>query len=151
MTSTASARGATRAMYVGLVLTVAATVVPYVDRATDDGLADHLRRGYPTYSESRIDTAVTMWLVYLTIVGVLGVACWVATIRAVRTGARWARPAATTVFATAAGVALTNLLIRDTSGDTGLPAPLGAVGLAPCVAGLVAVVLLWRPPRRAAR
>src|SRR5690606_38723296 len=43
------------------------------------------------------------------------------------------------------GVALFNLLVRDTSGDTGLPPLLGLTGLLPVVAGVVAVVLLWRP------
>jgi hypothetical protein len=36
------------AMYAGLLLTVAATVAPYVDRATGHVLVDHIRHGCPT-------------------------------------------------------------------------------------------------------
>ena len=36
-----------------------------------------------------------------------------------------------------------DLLIRDTSGDTGLPPLLGWAGMLPSLAGLVAVALLW--------
>jgi hypothetical protein len=48
------------------------------------------------------------------------------------------------VFAFGPVVALTALLIKDTSGDTGLPPVLGWIGLAPCVAGAAALVKLWR-------
>ena len=45
-------------------------------------------------------------------------------------------------------VGLSALLVRDTSGDTGLPAVLGGLQLLPAVAGLAAVVLLWRTAAR---
>jgi hypothetical protein len=63
---------------------------------------------------------------------------------AIRAGKRWARGAATAMFALGTGIAVTNLLIRDTSGGTGLPALLGWAGTLPCLAGLLAVTLLWR-------
>ena len=50
-----------------------------------------------------------------------------------------------TTFTTETGtVALTDLLIKDTSGDTGLAPMLGWIGILPCSAGLVAVALLWK-------
>ncbi|MZD09459.1 hypothetical protein GTW43_30905 [Streptomyces sp. SID5785] len=84
----------------------------------------------------------------LTAVGVLGAFAWLATGWAVRAGRRGARPAATLLFGLGVTVGLAGLLTRDTSGMTGLPPALGWAGMAPCVAGLVAVVLLWRRPRR---
>ncbi|MEU8248888.1 hypothetical protein [Nonomuraea sp. NPDC048916] len=132
------------AMYTGLVLTVAAMIAPYVDRATGHVLADHIRAGYPAYSQERIDSAVTAYLVILTVVGVLGVVSWVWTTWAVRSGKRWARWAATAMFALGTSVALTGLFVKDTSGDTGLAPLLGWIGMAPCLAGLVAVAMLWR-------
>jgi hypothetical protein len=48
------------------------------------------------------------------------------------------------LFALGTSIALTDLLIKDTSGDTGLPPLLGWVGMLPCLAGLLAVILLWR-------
>lgn len=59
----------------------------------------------------------------------------------------WIRLAATVIFLVAAGVSLTDLLVRDTSGDTGLPHELGWVGILPCLPGLVAVILLWKDRR----
>ena len=134
------------AMYAGLAFTVIATLVPYLDRATSNALAQHIRAGYPAYPAARIETAANMYLVYLSVIGALGVAGWVWTVHAVKAGSRWARPGATTLFCLAAIVAVTDLLIRDTSGDTGLPHLLGWVGVLPSLAGLLAVIQLWRKP-----
>jgi hypothetical protein len=82
------------------------------------------------------------YLVYLSVVGGLGTISWLSTIWAVKAGKRWARAAATALFVLGTSIALTDLLIRDTSGDTGLPP--GWVGMLPCLAGLFAVTLLWR-------
>ena len=142
--TTSDQRSAIRAMYAGLGLTVVAMLVPYVDHATANVLAGHIRAGYPAYAQARIGSAVTTYLVYLSVVGALGIVCWLWTIRAVKAGRRWARGAATTVFALGTAIALTDLLIKDTSGQTGLPPLLGWAGVIPCLAGLLAVVLLWR-------
>ncbi len=131
-------------MYAGLVLTLVATVVPYIDRATSNLLAGHIRSGYPGYTRMEIDSAVTTYLVLLSVIGALGVAAWLGTMWAVKKGKRWARPTATGMFVLGASVGLTLLLTKDTSGDTGLPAALGWAGMAPSMAGLVAVALLWR-------
>jgi hypothetical protein len=131
-------------MYAGLALTVVTLIVPYIDHATANVLANHIRAGYPTDSQARIDTAVTTYLVYLSIIGALGVICWFWTIRALTARKRWARSTATAMFALGTGIALFDLLVKDTSGDTGLPPLLGWIGMLPCLAGLVAVTLLWR-------
>jgi hypothetical protein len=148
MTKTSHGRPAIGTMYAGLGLTVVAMVVPYVARTR---LAEHIRAGYPSYAEGRIDTAVMTYLIYLTVLGALGIVCWFGAIWAVRTGKRWARGVATLVFALGASIALFNLLVKDTSGDTGLPPLLGWVGTLPCLAGLLAVTLLWRASRPASR
>lgn len=147
MTTTHHQRSAIKAMYAGLGLTVVAMIVPYVDHATTNVLAAHIRAGYPTYTQARIDAAATIYLVLLSAVGVLGIMCWLWTIRAVKAGKRWPRATATVMFALGTAVALTGLLITDTSGDTGLPPLLGLVGMLPCLAGLVAVTLLWERSR----
>jgi hypothetical protein len=131
-------------MYAGLGLTFVAIIVLYVDHATANVLADHIRAGYPAYTQAHIDSAVTTYLVYLSVVGALGIICWLWMIRAVKAGKRWARGVATAVFALGTGIALIDLLVKDTSGDAGLPPLLGWVGMLPCLAGLLAVMLLWR-------
>ncbi|WP_216651300.1 hypothetical protein [Actinomadura litoris] len=139
----AAKRSVLAAMCAGLGLTVVAAVVPY---AGTHLLADHIRDGYPAYSRSRVDAAVTVYLTLLSVVGALGVIAWLWTAWAVQAGKRWARSAATAMLALGAGVGASGLLIKDTSGDTGLPPVLGWLGTAPCLAGLAAVVLLWRRP-----
>ncbi len=136
------------ALRAGLASTVVATIVPYLER---DTLTDHVRAGYPDYPDARIDTAVTTYLVLLTIVGVLAAVGWLATVRAVRRGRPWARLGATALLVLGAGVAVTGLLTNDTSGDTGLPPAIGWVGVLPCVPGLLAVGLLWRGSARRQR
>ena len=130
-------------MYAGLALTVVAMVIPYIDHGTANVLADQIRAGYPTYTQARVDSAVTTYLVYMSVIGALSVSCWFWTIRTVNAGKRWARAAATIMFALGTGVGLFDLLVKDTSGDTGLPPLLGSIGMLPCLAGLVAVALLW--------
>jgi hypothetical protein len=132
------------AMYAGLVLSVVATIVPHVDHATANVLADHIRAGYPAYTAARIDSAVTTYLIYLTVVGALGIVAWLGMIWAVKARKRRARGAATATFVLATSIAAFDLFVRDTSGDTGLPPLLGWIGMLPCLAGLLAVALLWR-------
>ncbi len=144
MTKTRHAPAAIGAMYAGLALTVVAAIVPYIDRANGNMLAGHIRAGYPAYAQDRIDTAATTYLVYLSVLGAIGVVCWFGTIWAVKAGKRWARVVATLMLALAASIGLFNLLVKDTSGDTGLPPLFGWVGMLPCLAGLLAVTLLWR-------
>ncbi|MET9068883.1 hypothetical protein [Streptosporangium sandarakinum] len=147
MTKTPHRRSAIAAMYTGLALTAIAMIVPYLDRATTHLLADHIRAGYPAYTQARVDSAVTAYLVLLSVIGALGVIAWLWTTWAVRAGKRWARPAATAMFVLGTSAGLTGLLTEDTSGETGLPPALGWAGMAPCLAGLLAVALLWRRPR----
>ncbi|SCK46716.1 hypothetical protein B046DRAFT_04796 [Streptomyces sp. LamerLS-316] len=140
-------RAATGVMYAGLGLTVIATLAPYADRATTHLLAHHIRSGYPSYSQAQVDSAVNIYLVLLSIIGALGVLAWFGATWAVKAGKRWARLASTMAFVLGAGVGLTGLIVKDTSGATGLPPALGWAGVAPCLAGAVAIVLLWRSPR----
>ncbi|MEV0616611.1 hypothetical protein AB0I81_25070 [Nonomuraea sp. NPDC050404] len=145
MTSTRQPRPAIAALYTGLGLTLVALLLPYVNGAA---LSGHIRAGYPSYDQARIGTAVTTWLIYLSVLGALGILGWLCAIWAAGTRKPWARRAATALLPIGAGIALFNLLIRDTSGDTGLPPLLGWTGLLPCLAGLAAVALMWtKQPR----
>lgn len=148
MSTHASHRWTLTTMYAGLALSVIAFVAPFVGRATTGSLAGHLRDSYPAYGVERIDGAVTAYLILLSAIGVLAIASWAATIWSVRAQKAWARTGATVLFLAGATVGLSALLVRDTSGDTGLPAVLGGLQLLPAVAGLAAVVLLWRTAAR---
>ncbi len=141
-------RSVLAALYAGLATTVVATVAPYMDRATSHRLENHIRAGYPSYSQARIDTAVTTYEVILTVIGILGVGGWTIVIRAFATGKWWTAPLATAALLLGLGIALTDLLLKDTSGATGLSPLLGFVGLLPCLPGLLAVTLLYRQNAR---
>lgn len=110
-------------------------------------MAEHIRDGYPDYTEARIDSAVTTYLITLSTIGALGVIAWLGTAWAVKAGKRWARPVATATFGLGTSVALAALLTKDTSGDTGLAPLLGWIGMLPCMAGLLAITLLWKQPQ----
>ncbi|MEV0260354.1 hypothetical protein AB0I49_03270 [Streptomyces sp. NPDC050617] len=135
------------ALYAGLALTVIATAVAFVGQGVADVLSRHIRAGYPDIGQAEVASGARVYLTYLAVVGAVGVAAWLWTAWAVRKRKRWARTGATVVFLLGGSIALTNLLIKDTSGDTGLPALLGWVGMLPSAAGLIAVVLLWRGRR----
>ncbi len=54
-------------MSAGLALTVVALIVAHVGHASGDGLAGHVRAGYPTDTRAHVDTAVTTYVVHLSI------------------------------------------------------------------------------------
>lgn len=146
---TPSPRTAVRVLYAGLALTVVATAVPFVDRATTHVLANHVRAGYPTATTAEVDAAVGTYLIVLTVVGALGAAGWLAVVRAVRRGRRRARWSALALLVAGLVVATAGLSVEDTSGEVGLAPLIAWVGLLPCVAGAVAVGAVWRAPVRA--
>jgi hypothetical protein len=146
MTTARLSRPAIVALYAGLTLTVGTLLVLYADHSGTNVLAAHIRVGYPTYDDARISSAATTYVIYLSVLGALGAIGWLATIWAAGTRRRWARWVAAGLFVVGTSIALFNLLVTDTSGDTGLPPLLGWLGLLPCLAGLVAVVALWRKP-----
>jgi hypothetical protein len=53
-------------MYAGLLLTLTASLAPYLHRATGHVLAGHIRHGHPMYAPDRVESRVTAWLALLT-------------------------------------------------------------------------------------
>lgn len=135
-----STRGAMVAMYTGLALTVLAMLGLVRYLASTDGLTEHLHEVYEGYASPPDEAGVAAYLFTLGALGVLG---WLWMLWAVRRQKRWAPPVATVLFLLAGVVALANLTVEE-YGQTILPTSIGLAGLLPCIAGLVAVVLLWR-------
>lgn len=142
------AKSAIYGMYAGLVLTVIVTIMMYIDHSTTHLLANHIQAGYPSYSQARIDEAVKLWMIYLTILGVIGVVSWLISIWYVKKDKKWARWLATGFFAIGTFLALFNLFVKDNNGETGLPFVLGLIGLLPCLAGLWSVIQLWKTKQK---
>lgn len=127
---------------IGLALTIAATVTAIIGRSL---IGDHIQTGYPAMNARQVESGVSFYLAALSGLGVLGALGWISTIWAARRNSRWARWAAVVLFVLGTSTALFALFVRDTSGDTGLPVSIGGMGMLPCLAGLIAVVLMWRP------
>ena len=135
-----SAHGAVVAMSTGLALTVAAMLALVLDLASSGVLAEHLHEVYEGYASPPDEAAAAAYLFTLGAFGVLG---WLWMLWAVRRRKPWARPVATVIFLLASVVAVANLTVTE-YGQTILPTQVGVAGLVPCLAGLAAVVLLWR-------
>jgi len=136
------------AMVAGLILNVIAAVAPVVDIATVDTISDHVRSAYPTWDHALVTADRNAMVIYLVVTGVLGIISWVFVIWAVITGKRWARATATCAFIVGALFALMNLTLGGGNYDVILPTGYGVLTLLPCLAGLAAVVSLWRPKHR---
>lgn len=131
-------------LIVGLALTAAVAIHPFVDAATMGVLARHIGAGYPGYTSNELATAQGAYLAILALVGTVGAVLWIVVMTGVSRGGRWVRfvaSAALTVGVLLSAAALTTL---DTSGETGLAPLFGWSLLLPCVPGAVAVALLWR-------
>ncbi|WP_030159351.1 hypothetical protein [Glycomyces sp. NRRL B-16210] len=137
------------AMYLGLALTAIAAVAPLIDIATVDTLTDHVRQAYPDWPASEVGKDRDAIATYLAATGGLGLVCWLVAIGAVATGRRWARGLVTALFAVGTLIALTNMSLGGEGYDTILPPAYGALGLLPCLAGLAAVILVWRKDKNA--
>ena len=135
-------RSAVIALCAGLALTAAATASTHLGRAA---IGEHIHSGYPEYGASAIADGVSFYLTYLSVLGALGFLGWAAALWATTKGQRWARWLALALFLTGTSVALINLFVTDTSGDTGLPPLIAGIGLLPSAAGLVAVMLMRSP------
>jgi hypothetical protein len=146
-TSTPSRRHAAIAVLsAGLVCSLLTFVVPLIDRARNGILVAHIRSGYPDYTETELAVAADLWLGILGGFGALAVACWVIGVVGTARRRQWALVFGIVALAIGLMVALTAMFVRDTSGDTGLPLPMSAIQLLPCLAGAIAVALLL--PRR---
>lgn len=132
------------AMYVGLLLTVVAGVAPLVDIATADSLFDHVRQAYPEWPAETVRQDRDAIAIYLAAVGGLGALCWIAAIWAVAAERRWARGTVTALFAVGTLLALTGSSLGGEQYDTIVPPLYGLLGVLPCLAGLAAVVLVWK-------
>jgi hypothetical protein len=132
------------ALFAGLVLTVLATIAPLIDLLTADSIGDHVRSAYPDWSADLVAKDRAAITIYLVAVGVLGLVGWLWSIVAVARGNRRVRGISTTLFVLGATIQLTTLSIGGDSYTTIVPPFHGVLALLPSLAGLVAVIGLWR-------
>jgi len=133
-------KGAGFALGAGLVLQLAA--IAAVVQASG-AIEQHLREVYEPYKPGQVDQAGSLVVTYLLTLGALGVVGWLVTAWAHRRGLRWTRPLAVTLLVLGTVLAVTNLVVTE-YGSRLIPAWPGAAGLLPSLAGVVAVVMLFR-------
>lgn len=130
----ASLTRAVQLMYVGAALSLVGIVLAW---ATKDTIRDSIADSGTALSADALDTAVTVSLVFGTVVGLIGVGLWLWMAAANKAGRSWARVVAT-VFG---GLNILFTLYGLTTGVT----PGSIANLVSVVLAVVILVLLWRP------
>ncbi|MGW1374186.1 hypothetical protein ACWD6P_07900 [Streptomyces sp. NPDC002446] len=138
-------RQAVVTMYVGLALSVIATViVPLLVALATSSYTDYIKTAYPTYDADKVSNYQQMMLMYLVANGVIGAVTWLWVLRRTKKQKAATFTVASIVFVLALSLALFNYLVKDSTGYAALSPLLGIANLVPCVAGLAAIVMLWR-------
>jgi len=132
------------ALLAGLVLTVLATIAPLIDLLTVDSIGDHVRAAYPDWSADLVAKDRNAITIYLVAVGVLGLAGWIWSLIAVARNTRRVRAITTTLFILGATIQLTTLSVGGEAYTTIVPTLHGVLGVLPSLAGLAAVIGVWR-------
>lgn len=135
---------ARHALWVGLALTVLGMAYLAADQLVWHTFADHLRASYAGHVPAAQNTGGTAFLAgVLYANGALGVIGWLWVIRGARRGAAWVRPVAIGLLVLASAMAFLVATVSE-YGHTIFPVSLMVTTALPCVAGVVAVVLLIR-------
>jgi cytochrome bd-type quinol oxidase subunit 2 len=132
-------------MYIGMVLTLIAAGVYVVDQ---DAISQSVTGRYADYTPAQMDAARSFLTFYLLTIAAVGVVCWLVMIWAARKGKRWTTVTSTIIFALALLFALANFVIEE-YGNRVVPVSMAIASLVPCVAGLIAVIYLWKDRKAA--
>ncbi|MEU6859627.1 hypothetical protein AB0B28_12240 [Glycomyces sp. NPDC046736] len=143
-TRTGGSGNLTLALWAGLALSLIGGVAPLIDMATVDSLSAHVRQAYPQWPADLVGKDRDAIAYSLAAVGGLGAAVWAVSLWAVAKGRRWTRGLVTSAFAVGTLVALTCASLSGDQYDQVLPPVYSALVLLPSLAGLAAVVLVWR-------
>jgi hypothetical protein len=133
---------AVKLMYAGAVLSALAAIYTAV---TAGGLKTAILKGHPLYTTAQVHKAETSIVISAIVGGLLAVGLWIWMARMTGTGHKWARIVASVLF----GINTVDVLITisQASAITAVEANAGvsiALGVLVWLAGLGAIVLLWR-------
>jgi len=125
---------AVKLMYAGAIVSALSLIVGVV---TIGSLRSALQRANPSYTSSQLHTAEVAGVVFIVVLGLIGIGLWIWMAMANKRGGNWARITATVFF----GLNTVSLLV-----GLARPEPLASrlVGLLIWLIGLGAVVMLWR-------
>jgi hypothetical protein len=142
-----SVRNAMAVMYAGAVLSLVRLVVTLLTKSSFKSDLEKSSHGVVRLTATQLNAEVTVAVVLSVVVGLIGIGLWILVARAAGSGRKWAQVTGTVLFG------------LDTLALLAGPPGLGIVGFLPALdklftvlvwlAGLVAVVLLWRGTSRA--
>lgn len=143
----APVRNAATVMYAGAVLSLARLVAVLLTKSSFKSDLEKTTHGVVRLTAAQLNAEVTVAVVLSVLVGVISIGLWILIARAARDGRKWAQVTGTVLFG------------LDTLALLAGPPGLGIIGFLPALdklftalvwlAGLVAVVLLWRGTSRA--
>ena len=125
---------AVKLMYAGAIVSALSLIVGV---ATIGSLRSALKRANPSYTASQLHTAEVAGVVFIVVLGLIGIGLWIWMAMANKRGANWARIVATVFFGLD-----TLSLVAGFARPAALLSRL--VGLLIWLIGLGAIVLLWR-------
>ncbi|WP_147915413.1 hypothetical protein [Ruania zhangjianzhongii] len=131
-------------IWIGLALTVLAALAPLLDLVTTGTIEAHVRATYPDWPDEWVQADTTAIAVGLGVIGLLGIISWLITLRATIRGRRWVPIVATILWILAVTVTAYATTTPTGAYDRMVPTVLGLITALPCLAGVVAVVQLWR-------
>ena len=129
-----SVQTAVRLMYSGAVISAISFILGL---ATLGNLKHTLQKDHPSYTTAHINSLVTASIVFIIVVGIIGVGLWVWMARMNLKGRNWARILGTVFFAID-----TLDLLAVFRGSTGAISAVFAI--VTWLVGLGAVIMLWR-------
>ena len=129
-----SVQTAVRLMYSGAVISAISFILGL---ATLGNLKHTLQKDHPSYTTAHINSLVTASIVFIIVVGIIGVGLWVLMARMNLKGRNWARILGTVFF----GIDTLDLLAVF-RGSTGAISAVFAI--VTWLVGLGAVIMLWR-------
>lgn len=131
-------------MLVGLGLTVLAVLLALLDPQMTDSVASHVREAYPQWDADTVSTEQTAIIGWLVGTGALGIVGWLSSIWAVRRRKRWALWLAATWCTLGVLTAGLSLSMGGEAYAVIVPTPLAVVSALPVLAGIPALLRLWR-------
>jgi FtsH-binding integral membrane protein len=131
-----SIRLAVRLMWLGAALSLLGVLLTFTQT---DAIRDAIEDSDSSLTSSEVDTAVTVFVAFIVVIGLVGVGLWLWMASANGKGYSWARIVATVL----GGLSVVSTLFTISGdGSTGLSIVLSILGVALAV---VILVLLWRP------
>ena len=128
-------KNAIKAMYVGAAATIVGVIIEIL---TVSATKTAIEKRSPHLTASQVSSTQHVLIIGFVVSGLVAVAAWIFIARACRNGNAWARTTGTVLF----GLATVDTILSATAPVAG---PVKAWWPVIWLAGLTAVILLWRP------